>query len=226
MFETAHPPTDSDFPNHLCGKQNKMDGLALLALLPQASIIACFFDPQYRGVLEKQKYGNEGISRGKRRCALQQMGEPVIKQFIQEISRVLLPSAHLFLWIDKFHLCMGVQAWFANTPLQTVDLITWEKPRIGMGYRTRRKSEYCLVLQKEPIRAKGIWTVHNIPDVWSESVDTKSHPHAKPIALQKALIEAVSQQGDIILDPAMGTGSVLSACIQSYRTFIGSDISG
>ena len=34
-----------------------------------------------------------------------------------------------------------------------------------MGYRTRRKSEYCLVLQKVPLRAKGVWRSHNIPDV-------------------------------------------------------------
>ena len=77
-----------------------------------------------------------------------------------------------------------------------------------------------MVLQKKPNRAKGVWTVHNIPDVMQESVDTKTHPHSKPITLQQRLIEAVSNEGDIILDPAMGSGSVLSACQNIKREFI------
>jgi site-specific DNA-methyltransferase (adenine-specific) len=28
--------------------------------------------------------------------------------------------------------------------------------KMGMGYRTRRESEYLLVLQKPPLKAKGI----------------------------------------------------------------------
>lgn len=40
----------------------KMDGLELLAKLPTASIPVAFFDPQYRGVLDKLSFGNEGKS--------------------------------------------------------------------------------------------------------------------------------------------------------------------
>ena len=45
-------------------QHNKMDGLVLLQGLEENSIRACFFDPQYRGVLDRLKYGNEGKSRG------------------------------------------------------------------------------------------------------------------------------------------------------------------
>lgn len=51
-------------------QRNKMDGLVLLQGLEENSIRACFFDPQYRGVLDRLKYGNEGKSRGRARCAL------------------------------------------------------------------------------------------------------------------------------------------------------------
>ena len=83
-----------------------------------------------------------------------------------------------------------------------------------------------LILQKKPTKVKGIWTIHNIPDVWQEAVDTKMHPHTKPLALQQKLIEATSNNGDIILDPAMGSGSVLQACVNVGRNFIGADING
>ena len=57
--------------------------------------------------------------------------------------------------------------------MSTVDAMTWDKGRMGMGYRTRRRTEYLLVLQKEPTRAKGVWTAHDIPDIWLEKVEKK-----------------------------------------------------
>lgn len=182
-----------------------------------------FFDPQYRGVLDKLQYGNEGVSRGKARHDLPQMPEEVIINFISELNRIISKSGHLFLWVDKFHLCQGVLEWFENTELNLVDMIVWDKDRIGMGYRSRRKSEYLIILQKSPVRVKGIWNDHSIPDVWTEKTE-KVHPHSKPIELQKRLIEAVTDKSDFVLDPASGGYSVLEACKRSERNFIGGDL--
>lgn len=204
----------------------KMDGLEFLSLLPESAIPVAFFDPQYRGVLEKLSYGNEGESRGRRRSALKQMPETVIREFIRGIDRTLLPSGHLFLWVDKFHLCEGVSEWFKGTCLEIVDLLTWDKKTFGMGYRTRRRAEYCIVLQKQPRRAKGVWKVHNIPDVVPETASQREHPHAKPIELQGALISAVSHEGDYVIDPAAGSFSVLEAALDRRRAFLGCDLNG
>ena len=203
-----------------------MDGLDFLAQLPDASIAATFFDPQYRGVLDKLSYGNEGVLRGKQRSALPQMSSETIAEFIRAIDRVLGPSGHLFLWIDKFHLCSGIDEWTEGTTLETVDLITWNKGRIGMGYRTRRTAEYLIVLQKAPKRAKGIWTRHDIPDVWDEKAPTLKGVHPKPVELQQALIEATTAPDDPVLDPAAGSFSVLEACQLAGRTFVGCDVNG
>jgi len=122
------------------------------------------------------------------------MDEETIIKFIYEVNRVLKDSGHLFLWVDKFHLCEGVAKWIANTSLNLVDLIVWDKGKIGMGYRSRRKSEYLIVFQKSPVRAKGCWTDHAIPDVWNETTP-KTHPHSKPIELQRRLIAATTKDG-------------------------------
>ena len=203
----------------------KMDGLEFLRQFKEDNIVVVFFDPQYRGVLDHLKYGNEGKRRGQARGALPQMTE-TIPQFIQHIARILRPSGHLFLWVDKFHLCQGIGDWLADTTLDIVDMITWDKGRIGMGYRTRRCSEYVFVIQKRPRRAKGIWRLHTIPDVWRESVPLVKSGHPKPIGLQGELIKAVSQVGDIVMDPAAGSFSVLEACRQHKRHFLGCDIQG
>ncbi len=215
--------TQNQTLSYKINQKNKTDGLALLGTLQDGSIATSFFDPQYRGVLDKMKYGNEGKSRGKARCSLTQMDENTIISFIKEISRVLKPSGHLFLWVDKFHLCQGIQEWLKGTDLNLVDMIVWDKGRIGMGYRTRRKSEYLIVLQKSPVRAKGCWKDHAIPDVWEEKAE-KVHPHSKPINLQTRLISATTDKGDIVLDPAAGGYSVLEACKAAMVDFIGGDI--
>ena len=208
---------------HPINKKNQIDGLELMNGIKDETISTAFFDPQYRGILDKMKYGNEGKNRGKARSELQQMSEETIIDFIQELNRVIKPQGHLFLWVDKFHLCQGVLSWFIDTDFNLVDMITWDKGKIGMGYRTRRKSEYLIILQKSPVRAKDVWTDHSIPDVWEEKTE-KIHAHSKPIELQKRLIEAVTKEGEYVLDPAAGGYSVMIACEQSNRNFIGGDI--
>ena len=208
---------------NLINKKLSIDGVGLLKQIPDKSLKVAFFDPQYRGILDKLSYGNEGKSRGKDRSDLPQMSEDIIKSFLKEIERVLLPSGYLFLWVDKFHLVEGVNPWISDLNMEIVDLITWNKMKIGMGYRTRRKSEYLLVIQKLPKKAKSTWTLHNIPDVWDEKV-VKTHTHSKPIELQKQLILATTNEGDLVCDPASGGFSVFEACKLTNRKFIGGDL--
>lgn len=204
--------------------KNKADGLDLLKSIKDETVSCAFFDPQYRGVLDKLKYGNEGVGRGKARCSLQQMTEDTIIKFIKEMDRVIVLSGHLFLWVDKFHLCQGTLSWYEETNFNLVDMIVWDKGTIGMGYRSRRRSEYLIVLQKSPVKAKNHWIDHSIPDVWLEKIANKIHPHTKPIELQTRLILATTKENDYVLDACAGSYSVFTACKNTKRNFIGGDI--
>ncbi len=205
-------------------QRNQCDGLELLAALEPASVPLCIFDPQYRGLLDKMRYGNEGVSRGRRRSALPQMSEETIGEFIAGISDALIPSSHLLLWVDKFHLCKGVGTWLADGGLEVVDLVTWNKGRMGMGYRTRRFTEYLLILQKPPTQVGPGWQHDGIPDAVTEKVKRIGNVHPKPVNLQARLIEAVTDPGDVVLDPAAGSYSVMTAAHQVGRQFLGCDI--
>lgn len=205
--------------------KNKINGFDLLKQVQDETIKIVFFDPEYRGILDKMQYGNEGKSRGKERCSLDQMDFNTIQKFFKEFERVLIPSGYLFLWVDKFHLVEGVQSWFKDCKLlECVDMITWNKGKIGMGYRTRRKSEYLVIIQKLPKKAKTTWIIHNIPDVWDEKIDKKEHTHQKPLELQKQLILATTNENDFVMDVCSGSYSVLKACEETNRNFIGGDI--
>ena len=205
-------------------RRNQCDGRELLAALEPESIPLCIFDPQYRGVLDKLRYGNEGVSRGQRRSALPQMNEETIGEFVAGISAALIPSGHLFLWIDKFHLCKGIRTWLGDGGLEVVDLVTWNKGRMGMGYRTRRFAEYLFILQKPPTQVGAGWQCDDIPDVVTEKVKRIGNVHPKPVNLQARLIAAVTDPGDVVLDPAAGSYSVMTAAHQAGRQFLGCDI--
>ncbi|MER2520017.1 MAG: DNA methyltransferase, partial [Bdellovibrionales bacterium] len=170
---------------------------------------------------------NEG-QRQKARAALTQMPDDIICAFIKEIDRILVPSGHLMLWVDKYHLVEGVQPWLRGLNLKIVDLVTWDKGRIGMGYRTRRRCEYMMIIQKPPLRAKGIWTARNIPYVWLEKLtkDNRGHAHVKPVNLQAAVIAATTDKNDIVVDPAAGSYSVMNAAHSVGRRFLGCDLRG
>ena len=170
------------------------------------------------------RYGNEGVSRGKRRSGLPQMSEETIGEFIAGISAALIPSGHLFLWTDKFHLCKGVRTWLGDGGLEVVDLVTWNRGRMGMGYRTRRVAEYLFILQKPPTQVGAGWQCDDIPDVVTEKVKRIGNVHPKPVNFQARLIRAVTDPGDVVLDPAAGSYSVTTAAHRVGRQFLGCDI--
>ena len=57
----------------MINRKNKIDGLELLKKINNKTVKTTFFDPQYRGVLDKMKYGNKGKKGGKASCELNQM---------------------------------------------------------------------------------------------------------------------------------------------------------
>ena len=185
-----------------------MEGREMMSKIPSQVINACFFDPQYRVRVDPP-------------LVFERMEQDLIVRFIRDIDRILLSSGYLFLWVKKTHVLNGLSGWLEQTSLTIVDMIAWDKQRIARGYRAARTSEYVMVAQKTPKNAKESWKIHNIPDIWRERVDP---PYAKPIGLQKKLIEAVTNEGDLVVDPAAGTFSVLEGCRLCGRNFLGCDI--
>lgn len=207
--------------------RQKMNGVDLFEALPDRIAALVFCDPQYRTVLDKLAFGNEG-ARQKGRAALPQMTDSDIAFFVSEAARVLRPSGHLALWMDKFSLAEGVyRRWLRRaTTLDVVDLIAWNKMRPGMGRRARCQTEYLVIAQKHPVRAQGVWTDHAISDSWSEHHDRGVHPHCKPFRLTERIIRAVTSRDDLVVDPCAGGYGVLNACLESGRIFLGCDLNG
>jgi site-specific DNA-methyltransferase (adenine-specific) len=197
------------------------DALELLRSMAGGTVPLVFFDPEHRGVLDHLKFGNEG-ARQRGRHALPAMSKDYIEHVCLESERVLKPSGYLMRWVDTFGLCEGHHLRIANV-IKPVDLLAWDNLRPGMGKRTPRRGDYLLILQKPPISPRT-WTDHGIPNRWPEKVDRKLHPHIKPIGLITRLIGAVTEPGDLVVDPAAGSFVVMHAARALGRNFIGCDL--
>ncbi len=204
----------------LADAPNQMEGLEFMSHFPNNAFSAAFFDPQYQGIMEHLKFGTS--CKQKARRELPQMPTPTIQAFIAAIASKLRPEGHLFLWLDKFHMGQGFQHWITGG-LLVVDFITWDKERMGQGFRTRYQTEFCVIVQKEPKTTKGLWQDRKMRDIYREKKPSL-HTHSKPVGLYSALLEQTTAEGDWVLDPASGGYTTLSACQRTNRRFMGCDL--
>lgn len=61
------------------------------------------------------------------------------------------------------------------------------------------------------------------PDIWKVQYNTakRLHPTQKPVNLMLIPIHNSSKEGEIVLDPFMGSGTTAIACLMSNRKYIG-----
>jgi hypothetical protein len=101
--------------------------------------------------------------------------------------------------------------------------LVWDKgPAVGGGGDIAT----CWKFTWELIQVGGFGRLNGPRDsaalrYWISQADMPDHPTQKPIALMKYLIEKLTQPGDTVLDPFMGSGTTGVACVQTGRRFLG-----
>ncbi|WP_216361641.1 DNA-methyltransferase [endosymbiont GvMRE of Glomus versiforme] len=186
--------------------------------LPKNSASLVFLDPQYEKVSTVLKLD----------YPLHFQSDYQISHILKEIERVLKPSGFCLLWVNKTILGTDrVPNWLLQaSQLKIVDLLVWNKSRFGLGSWLRSQAEFAFLLQKQPTNSK-LFKNRSFGNVWTEDslpANQRKHPHQKPKELIKALIEATTQEGDLIIDPCAGSFIVLEACQETNREFIGCDL--
>ena len=68
----------------------------------------------------------------------------------------------------------------------------------------------------------NIWT--DIPPIGQKQAESLGYPTQKPLALLERIIQASSNEGDIVLDPFCGCGTAVAAAQKLNRKWIGIDI--
>ena len=117
-------------------------------------------------------------------------------------------------------------------------LFYYAKDAAQVYFQALKEKSYNRELK--PYRFKGVdeykdetgwYTLVNMKDIWQidmvgrTSKERLGYPTQKPLALLKRIIQASSNQGDVVLDPFCGCGTTIEAAHLLKRKWVGIDIS-
>ena len=151
-----------------------------------------------------------------------------IKRFNIEFVRVM-KSINIYIWCNKVQIPEYFN-FYVNELDCKFDILCWHKTNALPTYANKYLSdtEYCLYFRK----GKGKCFPQSYDDARTFSFtpinakDKKQfgHPTIKPLDFTEKLIRNSSNEGKIVLDPFMGSGTTAVAAINTNRHYIGYEL--
>ena len=193
------------------------DCIDLLPELKSKSVDLIIIDPPYStpivtafGREQVKNFGDLSLQAG------------YFKMLKKEFERVLKPDGRVFIFCDdKYYPILFV----AFYDWQNLNMVIWNKGKIGMGNPFRKQHELILYANRQAFEYNRTERITHYPSVLNyQPVDEKMHGAQKPVKLLKDLILGFSNEGDTVLDCFMGSGSTGVACQETKRNFIGMEI--
>lgn len=191
----------------ICG-----DAFQAVKCLPDASVAVIITDPPYGN--------NAGY--GARRLRIAGDEHPLVGMaVVAACYRVLRRNSAVYMFCGVEHLPLLTMFFARYTRFKMRDVLIWDKSSHGRGHGFRRQYECILVLEKgrPRFRTPGFSNVLKFP-----RVRDAAHPHAKPTLLIEALIRHSSDEGALVLDPFLGTGTTAVAAHRLARKFVGIEV--
>ena len=220
------PPQPSEPQEHAPSRfhVHESDAMALLRTMPEGSVDCIVTDPPYESLEKHRKTGT--TTRLKKSKGSSNRWFPVIPNsafpaLFAEMARVLAKDAHLYLYCDQETMFV-VRSMAEEAGFKFWKALIWDKKRIGMGYHYRARHEVILFFEKgkRKLNDLGVSDVIEVPRIKKAT----AWPTEKPPEVSSVLISQSTGEGDVVLDPFMGSGSVGVAAARLGRHFIGGDI--
>lgn len=196
-----------------------MDCLQGMADLPDKSVDCIITDPPYEfdtrgvGFHKKRDYYDEIADKG--------LSKGIDEPFLREMERVM-KATNIYLFCNKNQLRM----YFDFYKDRNCDLLVWHKtnpiPVVNNKYLS--DVEYIFFARDKGVRLYGEYAT--LSKVYTSQVNKKDlelygHPTIKPLPLVQRLVCNSTQEGDLVLDPFLGSGTTAVACHISHRHYIG-----
>ncbi len=151
----------------------------------------------------------------------------ILKELIPELARVLLPSAHFYIF-HAFKIYIPLYELLLKSNLLAFDVpIIWNKGRttnVFKGYEYMACYEPIMYGHVPPKAKRFMLGGKLIVDYPPLDPKLKLHPFEKPQALLQYLIRQSTNIGDTILDPFAGSSSTIIAAKSLNRNCIGFEI--
>ena len=193
-----------------------------LRTLPAGSVDCVITDPPYESLEKHRRVGT--TTRLKKSAASSNEWFEIFPntrfpELFTEVYRVLKKHRHFYLYCDA-------ETMFVVKPLAEAagfkfwKPLVWDKVKIGMGYHYRARYEFILFFEKGKRKLNNLGT----PDILTAPRVHRGYPTEKPAAISDILVRQSTQEGELVIDPFMGSGSVGVASLEAGRSFLGNDI--
>lgn len=147
----------------------------------------------------------------------------ILNEFIRAMKKI-----NIYIWCNHKQIPMYLD-YFVTKLGCKFDILIWQKnnatPLFNNKYLTDK--EYCLYFRDggycKPIDYDHAKTVFTNP-LNKKDKDLYGHPTIKPLYIIKTLIENSSKDGDVVLDPFLGSGTTAAAAKELNRQYIGFEI--
>lgn len=183
-------------------------------------------DPPYKTITGGDSDGKnsvrpKGMLQGNRKLFKHQKLR--ISDWMPELFRILKEESHCYIFTNALNLEeMLMESRKAGFKLH--NLLVWEKNNNTPSQYYMKNCEYVLFLRKGKAKwikdIGGSKTVHKFKNISGK----KLHPTQKPVDLLEFYIRNSSDEGDIVFDPFMGSGSTAIAALSSGRNYLGFEL--
>jgi len=176
--------------------------------LEDDSIDIVFFDPPYNA---KKNYGEY-----KDNLPIEEYIERM-KFIVQESNRISKKGIGIYVDSWRFEL------WWKQIFTESEPIIIWKRSP-GFASKKYILAAYHVILTniKANERIMGLWAnLHPVADgsYWRNTGDyvSKEHPAQTSYEIVEKFIRNFSNEGDVILDPFLGTGTTIEVCMRNDR---------
>ena len=149
----------------------------------------------------------------------------LISKYIKECYRILKNNSAMYMFTSHKTVDFFKQE-LENAGFNVKNMIIWDKQRQGMGdTSTVFGFQYELIFfvsKGQPkIRGKRLSDIWSFPKVVGRN---QVHQNQKPIELIERCVTKHSNEGDVVFDGFMGSGTTAIACINTNRNYIGFEL--
>ena len=208
--------------------------LEVMNNIPNKSIDLIVTDPPYLHVKggQKSKKYNVGTwsSNSYTNKEMSDFDEKHIVNFLN-LANEKMKKTNMYIFCSKLQLAYYFKWIYENK--KKYDLLVWNKQRCVLKSTKcySNDMEYVIRIYENGVSLNKIWVEDGSKADSSFYTKIQSYPqpkgkheNMKPVELLTKYILLSSDEGDIVCDPFMGSGSTGEACIRTNRRFIGIEL--
>jgi DNA modification methylase len=207
------------------------DCLDVMQTIEEGSVDAVFTDPPYRVTITKTSHQNIKRKNGNSLCKLEEHDWKLNIDWIPMMADKLKHGGQLYCYASDMDISYYIDAMVENNIQITAKLVTIQNNPLPAYRKVSYRGGIDFIIHARKggktnyfrSRSQKELLAYRFYNIVSGKVRTE-HPTQKPLEIVKEWVENSSQEGDIILDPFMGSGTTGVACIQTGRKFIGIEI--